>query len=59
MFFRSYAKLNLYAAVAALRTEQESGRFAEKQGLFVIKIGGEGMAEILNSKDFRLAIFGQ
>lgn len=59
LFFRRYAKLNIYGALAALRTEQESGRFAEKQGLFVIKIGGEGMAEILNSKDFRPATFGQ
>ncbi|OQX21192.1 MAG: hypothetical protein BWK80_34090, partial [Desulfobacteraceae bacterium IS3] len=58
LFFRRYAKLNIYGAVAALRTEQQSERFAEKQGLFVIKIGGDGMTEILNPPDFRAKNFG-
>ena len=58
LFFRRYAKLNIYGAVASLRTEQEAGLFARKQGLFVIKIGGDGMTEILNPPDFRAKNFG-
>jgi len=44
--------------VAALRMEQQSERFAQKQGLFVIKIGGDGMTEMLNPADFKAKNFG-
>ncbi|MCP4353933.1 MAG: DUF3782 domain-containing protein [Desulfobacterales bacterium] len=58
-FFRRYKGLNIYGAVAALRIEQASDRFAEKQGLFVIKVGGDGLVKLLNSEGFRPKIFGE
>ncbi len=51
-FFHHYKDLKTYGAMAALRMEQKSDRFAQKQGLFVIKVGGEGMTEILNDSEF-------
>jgi len=57
-FFHHYRDSRIYGAVAALRTEQKSDRFAQKQGLFVIKVGGDGMTEILNDSDFRAKDFG-
>ncbi len=57
-FFHHYKDLKIYGAVAALRMEQKSDRFAEKQKLFVIKVGGEGMTEILNDSAFRPKDFG-
>ncbi len=57
-FFPRYAGLNVYGAVAGLRIVQESNLFAERQGLFVIKVGGEGMTQILNKEDFDPKNFG-
>lgn len=57
-FFHHYRNSKIYGAVAALRMEQKSDRFAAKQGLFVIKVGGEGMTEILNDSGFRAKNFG-
>lgn len=57
-FFHHYRDSKIYGAVAALRMEQKSDRFAQKQGLFVIKVGGEGMTEILNDSDFMAKDFG-
>jgi len=57
-FFHHYRDSRIYGAVAGLRMEQKSDRFAQKQGLFVIKVGGDGMTEILNDSDFRAKDFG-
>jgi len=57
-FFHHYRDSKIYGAVAGLRMEQKSDRFARKQGLFVIKVGGDGMTEILNDSDFRAKDFG-
>ena len=57
-FFHHHRDSKIYGAVAALRMEQKSDRFAQKQGLFVIKVGGEGMTEILNDSGFRAKDFG-
>jgi len=57
-FFPRYRNSKIYGAVAALRMEQQSERFAQKQGLFVIKIGGDGMTEMLNPTDFKAKNFG-
>ena len=57
-FFPRYRNSKIYGAVAALRMEQQSERFAQKQGLFVIKIGGDGMTEMLNPADFKAKNFG-
>ena len=50
-----YKGLKLYGAVAYLRAEQSSGKYAEKQGLFVIRATG-GSASIVNQKDFKTQI---
>jgi len=57
-FFPRYAGLKVYGAVAGMRIVQEAELFAERQGLFVIKVGGEGMTRILNREDFDPRNFG-
>jgi len=57
-FFPKYAGLRVYGAVAGLRIVQGADLFAERQGLFVIKVGGEGMTHILNREDFDPRNFG-
>ena len=46
----------VYGAVAYLRAEEESARYAERQGLFVIKATGSS-ASIANKKDFKPKAF--
>ncbi|CAN2039090.1 DUF3782 domain-containing protein [Candidatus Magnetomoraceae bacterium gMMP-15] len=58
-FFTGYKDKRIYGAVAALRTEQGSEGYSQNEGLFVIKIGGEGMTKILNEKDFYPINFGK
>ena len=57
-FFPRYAGLKIYGAVAGLRIVQGADLFAERQGLFVLKVGGEGMTRILNKEDFDPRNFG-
>ncbi|CAN2042187.1 DUF3782 domain-containing protein [Candidatus Magnetomoraceae bacterium gMMP-15] len=57
-FFKSYRNKRIYGAVAGLRMEQGSEEYAKNEGLFVIKVGGEGMAKILNEESFDPKNFG-
>jgi len=58
IFFPHWKGLKTYGAVAALRMEQASERYAAKQGLFVIKVGGEGLVTLLNDDAFMAHDFG-
>lgn len=46
----------IYGAVAYLKTEKEAIKYAENQGLFVIK-ATEKNASIINKKDFKPKVF--
>ena len=51
-----YKEDKLYGAVAYLKADQGSARYAEKQGLFVIRAVGSS-SSIINKKDFKPKIF--
>ena len=51
-----YKNDKLYGAVAYLKADQGSARYAEKQGLFVIRATGSS-SSIINKKDFKPKIF--
>lgn len=51
-FFPQYKGRRLYGAVATIKAEEDSDRYAYKQGLFVIKMGKE-MVEIVNDEKFK------
>ncbi|HLC14878.1 MAG TPA: DUF3782 domain-containing protein [Thermodesulfovibrionia bacterium] len=53
LFFPRYKGCRVYGAVAGLKIEEESDRFAYRQGLFVLKVGTEDMIEIANDEKFR------
>ena len=57
-FFPRYKKLTVYGGVAALRIEQESDRYAAKQGLFALQVGGDGLVKFLNDEAFKTRNFG-
>ena len=46
----------IYGAVAYLKSDQGSAKYAEKQGLFIIKATGSS-ASIINKKNFKPKIF--
>jgi len=50
--FREYANRTVYGAVAYLRANESSARYAEKQGLFVIRATGSS-SSITNAQSFR------
>jgi len=52
LFFPYFKGFKIYGAMIGLRIEQEADRYAYRQGLFVFKVGGEGMLKILNDKAF-------
>ena len=51
-----YKDKKVYGAVAYLRTEEQSAKYAEKQGLFVIRATGNS-SSIINKKDFKPKVF--
>ena len=51
-----YKGKKVYGAVAYLRTDENSAKYAEKQGLFVIRATGSS-ASIINKKDFKPKTF--
>ncbi len=51
-----YKGLTIYGAVAFLRTEEEASRYAESQGLFVIRATGSS-ASIINKATFKPKLF--
>jgi len=52
VFFPQYKGFHLYGAVACLRVEEESDKFSYRQGLFVLKVGKEGLCTIANDPSF-------
>ena len=52
-----YAGREVYGAVAYLKANQSADRYADRQGLFVIRATGSS-ASITNRKDFRPRSFG-
>jgi len=52
-FFPKYKGMKLYGAVAGIRIEEESDRYAYRRGLLVLTLSGEGMVVILNDEKFR------
>ena len=57
-FYPNYKGFNIYGAMIGLRLEEESEIYAYRQGLFVFKVGGEGMLKLLNDENFRPKDFG-
>ena len=53
VFFPQYKGFHLYGAVACLKAEEESDRFSYRQGLFVLKVGKEGLCTIANDPSFK------
>ena len=51
-YFRYYGDMRVYGAVAYLRSEAQARRYAERQGLFVIRATGDS-ASIVNAEGFR------
>lgn len=51
IWLHEYKNYKVYGAVAFLKSNEESTKFAERQGLFVIKATGDS-SRILNQSDF-------
>ena len=51
-----YKGKTIYGAVTYLRAEEEANKYAERQGLFVIRATGDS-ASIINKKDFKPKAF--
>lgn len=49
----------LYGAVAGMLIEEGVSEFAYRQGLFVLGLGTEGLARMLNDKKFKPIIFNE
>jgi hypothetical protein len=52
-FFPYFKGFKIYGAMVGIRIEEEADRYAYRQGLFVFKVGGEGMLKILNDLKFK------
>ena len=57
-FFPSYEGYRIYGAVAGLEIGEEAARYAYRQGLFVVQVAGEGMAQMRNDAAFKPRDFG-
>ena len=57
-FYPYYNGFKVYGAIIGLRLEEESEIYAYRQGLFVFKVGGEGMLQLLNDDKFTPKDFG-
>lgn len=57
-FFPRYRGYRIYGGVAGLGVEDNVARYAYRKGLFVLTVGGEGLARILNDESFRPRDFG-
>lgn len=51
-FYPYYKGFKIYGAMIGLSMEEESARYAYRKGLFVFKVGGEGMLQLLNDDKF-------
>jgi hypothetical protein len=53
LFYPLYKGFKIYGAMIGIKIEEGVDKFAYRQGLFVLKIGGEGMLKLLNDADFK------
>jgi hypothetical protein len=53
MFFPRYKGSYTYGAIVGIRIEEEADKFAYRNGLFVLTVGGAGMLKMLNDEKFR------
>ncbi len=51
-FFPLYKNYKVLGAVAALKYDEQSDKFAYRLGLFVLRSTDEGLVKILNDKKF-------
>jgi len=51
-FYPHYKGFKIYGAMIGLSMEEESAKYAYRKGLFVFKVGGEGMLQLLNDDKF-------
>lgn len=51
-FFPEYTNYRVYGALAGVNIEEHADRYAYRQGLFVLTLGKQGLAEILNDARF-------
>jgi hypothetical protein len=58
-FFPHYRGYKVYAGVAGLTIPGEVGRFAYRQGLFVLQVGSDGMVTLKNDVNFKPKDFGE
>jgi Holliday junction resolvase len=56
IWLHEYKDYKVYGAVAFLKSNEESTKFAERQGLFVIKATGDS-SRIINQEDFKARIW--
>ena len=52
LFFPKYRGYRVYGAVAGVRIEEHSDRYAYRKGLFVLTLGQDGLTRILNDEKF-------
>jgi len=57
-FYPHYKGFKIYGAMIGLSMEEESAKYAYRNGLFVFKVGGEGMLQLLNDDKFTPRDFG-
>jgi hypothetical protein len=57
-FYPHYKGFKIYGAMIGLSMEEESATYAYRNGLFVFKVGGEGMLQLLNDDKFIPKDFG-
>jgi hypothetical protein len=57
-FYPHYKGFKIYGAMIGLSMEEESATYGYRNGLFVFKVGGEGMLQLLNDDKFTPKDFG-
>lgn len=53
LFYPGYKRYKIYGAMIGVRIDEGVDLFAYRRGLFVLKVGGEGMLKLLNDTDFK------
>jgi len=57
-FYPFYKGFKIYGAIIGLNLVEESAKYAYRRGLFVFKVGGEGMLQLVNDDKFTPKDFG-
>jgi len=57
-FYPHYKGFKIYGAMIGLSMEEESAKYAYRSGLFVFKVGGEGILQLSNDDQFMPRDFG-